>query len=861
MKKITCFVIICFLLLGQIAFSFAHSTAEEKPVRTVTVAFPHQAHISEKDEDDRIFGYTYDYMEKIASIANWEIDYILYPETDLDAQLSLAYQDVQAGKVDFVGGTLKNKYTEKNFAFPNTSYGSVYTTLVSLESNLAISDNNFMDKKPLRIAIWAKATTQNEATKHYCETNNIEYEFIECQDSDAQCKALENGQADVMVDVSLNITPYTFIVAQYNARPFYFATSIHAGNEALLKEMDDALQKIYLMDRYFERNTYDKHFSNARQDFYLSNNDQLFIQSKKVLKVAAIKDYPPFTYLDANDQLTGFSVEILNDFSEVSGLEIQYTILSSADFTSCKDLHVYDLLIGPPLTATFRTKNHLIPSNTLLSSYGKYCYHQNIHVDFANATLAAVNNFTDVKELQYQDIKYYKTPLDAMKGIHNGEADFGVYNEFLVDYMLAKKSLSNLKTLSVSTVPMDIAFYSTDDENSRLLSLVNKYIRSLDNNSLQKNLMNQFEYKVDHELVDIIENNPSLIIISALLFLLLTLVILFLVFRNKMVQKYNAHLKHTLDAKAEFLAKMSHDMRTPMNGIIGLTNISLTDGTMDDETRENLTQIDYSSQYLLRLINDTLDINKFEVNNLSLEPCDINLKNMMESMYRSLKLTADNKDIHIVLHNNIKTFHTLEADPVRFQQILFNLLNNALKFTPPQGTIKIDCDVLSTANNTSLVKIVIKDSGIGISKEFLPRLFEPFAQEHVGSKSRYGGTGLGLAISKNLVELMKGSLSCQSELNKGTTFTLILPFKWAKNQQNSAVNTEQEVFDFTEKRILLCEDHPLNQKIAHKLLSKKGAIVDTASDGAIGLDMFKTSPDFYYDAILMDIRMPNMDGL
>ncbi|MEG0919373.1 MAG: ATP-binding protein [Anaerovoracaceae bacterium] len=315
------------------------------------------------------------------------------------------------------------------------------------------------------------------------------------------------------------------------------------------------------------------------------------------------------------------------------------------------------------------------------------------------------------------------------------------------------------------------------------------------------------------------------------------------------------------NTKSEFMAKISHDMRTPMNGIIGLTNIMLEEKNISDYVKENLKQIEYSSKYLLGLINDILDINKYEVNDFKIKLEEIDGMKIVENTLMSTMLAAKDKNIQMTVDNKIKKWHKVLIDPIRMHQLANNILTNAVKFTPENGKIHVELEIISEENNTSLTKMVVKDSGIGISEEFLSKIFDPFTQEHTGSTTNYGGTGLGLAISKNIVKLMGGTIKAESKLNEGTIITAIIPFKWAENPECDTVKKSPKDIHFTGKRFLVCEDHPINQKIAVKLLEKRGVLVELAEDGAIGYRMFVDSLPNYYDCILMDIHMPKMDGL
>ncbi len=317
-------------------------------------------------------------------------------------------------------------------------------------------------------------------------------------------------------------------------------------------------------------------------------------------------------------------------------------------------------------------------------------------------------------------------------------------------------------------------------------------------------------------------------------------------------------------AKTEFLSRISHDMRTPLNGILGITAL-LKDSVKEDKTYQDVLQLEMSGKYLLNLINDTLDVNKIEIGKLELHPGVYDGRVSFDNIIELIRPNVDKKKIifNAQLDNSIT--EQLYIDMGRLQQMIMNILGNAVKFTPEGGAVDFHMINVSRTKDIVYEKIIISDNGPGMSGDFLPHLFEPFTQENPGSTGNSNGTGLGMTITRQIVELMGGTIEVESTIGKGTTFTLNLPLKIATLEQREKWKKETD-FDFNgynydNIRILLCEDHPLNAEIVIRLLSKKGIIVEHAKDGREGLDMFASSEAGYYDLILMDIRMPVMDGL
>ena len=317
-------------------------------------------------------------------------------------------------------------------------------------------------------------------------------------------------------------------------------------------------------------------------------------------------------------------------------------------------------------------------------------------------------------------------------------------------------------------------------------------------------------------------------------------------------------------AKSLFLSRVSHDMRTPLNGILGLTHL-MREKSSWESIQKDLTQLEMSGQYLLNLVNDTLDVSKIENGKMELRPSVCEGKNVIGNIIGMLNSNIQAKNIKFSLNTDGVPFTMLYIDIGRLEQLVINVLGNAIKFTPEGGAIECKLENLYEDDNKIIDKFTVKDNGIGMSEEFLPHLFEPFTQEDNGRTSKYQGTGLGMTISKQIVELMGGEISVKSKVGIGTefSFTMVLP-KATKEQIEKSCFVEERDVDLSVlngKKVLVCEDHPLNTQIINRLLEKHDMKVDIARDGREGVEKFKASTIGYYDCILMDIRMPVMDGL
>lgn len=312
-------------------------------------------------------------------------------------------------------------------------------------------------------------------------------------------------------------------------------------------------------------------------------------------------------------------------------------------------------------------------------------------------------------------------------------------------------------------------------------------------------------------------------------------------------------------AKSEFFSKMSHEIRTPMNVIIGMTKIALEEEGIPEKTADCLKKIDRASHYLLSLINDILDISRIESGKMTVEETYIDLEELLDGVDTMIRIQTDAKGIWLRSEKNIPCRYLL-GDPLKLNQILINIMGNAVKFTDKGGITLSVSQTEPSPREVCQVTFSIKDTGVGISEENIGRIFNSFEQANETVARVYGGTGLGLSISKNLVELLGGRLEVKSQVGKGTEFFFTIPMKVTVREEDTSGNDDTDS-DISSKRLLVAEDDELNREIIKTLLEKENMLVELAENGLEAVNMFEKAPDGHYDAILMDIRMPVMDGI
>ena len=311
-------------------------------------------------------------------------------------------------------------------------------------------------------------------------------------------------------------------------------------------------------------------------------------------------------------------------------------------------------------------------------------------------------------------------------------------------------------------------------------------------------------------------------------------------------------------AKTFFLSNMSHDIRTPLNAVIGYATVANQKNVTYEEKSEYIGRIETASRQLLEIVNDVLDMSRIESGKFSIEPVRVNLEKCVQEVSDLVRIQLEAKKIELSVSCDVSHKWVL-CDKALLDRALMNLLCNAGKFTEENGSVSLRMKELAGNSETCNYEIRIRDTGIGMSKEFAERLFVPFERERTSTVSKIQGTGLGLAITKNIVDMMGGSITVQTAKGKGTEFTITVGFPPASPETETLPGEADEI-SFEGMRALLVEDNMINMEIAKMLLEQAGFLIETAENGKIALEMTEASAPGYYDVILMDIQMPVMDG-
>ncbi len=857
-------LLLAFVLLLPLLPLTARAAGNEQ--KTIRVAFPTQEGMSFIGHSGKVTGYNYDYLEKISEYTGWEMEYVRYASDDGNEAVGSAIADLQNGNVDLMGPLLKNESTEEMFEFPEHSYGTVYTTLNALTSS-GLREQNLVYLDTLRVGLWEQAEVRNSEVLAFLDSENLPYEVTYYETAEEQNQALLNGSVDVISSVSLSPIANTRIVAQFAPRPYYFAAP--KGQTALVKELDETIDRLNRTEPKLQDTLYDKYFRNVEDSFVLTEEEADFLKDLDTLRVLCIDGEAPYAYRK-DGEAAGMLVSILNDFAEQADITLDYTFC--ADRTEARSLYgkqTFDLVIGLPMTSGNCAEYGFINSAPVLEQPLAYVQ---APTGQGGDRIALVKGLEEqIDTANYAETIFCDNEADAIKAVARGRADLAAGNRSVLEYYIYETG-SQLVTSMIPGQYQKVCIAVARKMDTTFLTVLNNYIYSLTEAELASYLSSGNEHSDAFSLITSVRRHP---VQTALLILIAAVVIgaivVFLLTRSAkqraaLQEQHNQQLREALQiaqdanaAKTTFLSNMSHDIRTPMNAVIGFATLLNREPGDPIKVREYARKINAASNHLLGLINDILDISKIESGRIALNQSVFSIQELLESINVVVRPQAGAKKQTFQIELGQMKHELYVGDKVRINQILINLLGNAVKYTPLNGNITFTiADLGPSSTAVEHIRFTIADDGYGISEEFQKIIFDPFTRAENSTVNREAGTGLGLAITKNVVDLMGGTITLDSAVGEGSTFTVELPLR---------IPHEEEDDTFWEKhgvsRVLLADDDPDVIHGIQEMMEGSGVVIESASDGQVALDMVKREYEAgrEYSTIILDWQMPVMNGL
>lgn len=876
------------------------SDLPDSEARTVTVGFSPIPGICTVDAYGNYEGLLVDYLDEIAKYNNWNYEYILVDPNDL---LGNFLDD----KYDILGGTFYLPGYESKMAYPKYSMGNSKAVLLCRMDDPDIKSYELSTLTGKTIGVYGQATEKLRRLRDFLQLNDLHC-GIRTFDKDDMAvdnnlyQFLESGEVDLLLGNESEVGDFR-IAAEFPAQPYYIVT--HPWNEDILDGLNLGLEKILNSDPKFAEEHYDRNFQGVNISKIRLNAEELdYVEAKRTVTVAVVDDWHPFYCLDSTlDHHSGILPDLLTIISDYSGLEFQYVLTDTyEDAVRLVTERKADMLGYYLDSREYAASDELAISKPYMTLNNIIVKNKSANYPSDGLTAGVLDGRRLPQWIPAAQVRYYGTPREYLSAVNRGEIDFAYGLSAAMEHEMQSHRYLNIVPLSSINNNLEICFAMDRPVNSNLLTILNKAIANMsaeEQNALTDRNMVSMGY-TSMTVGELIYANPLAFIAIFSAFVLMAAASILLIMRarlrNSMMQSELEKAEAKSKAKGEFLSRMSHEIRTPMNAIMGLANLTCMEQQLPERVEANLQKILSSSRYLLSLINDILDMSRIENGKMEIQMEVFSLNPILSDLENMMRSQADSK--HLVFTVEFEIHHPVVlGDPIRLRQVLANLLSNAIKFTPEGGRVLLTVTETDSGATTAHYLFSVRDNGIGIEPKYQKRIFDSF--EQVGSSSaKSAGTGLGLPISSSIVLAMGGELKVNSTPGEGSEFYFSLemqlselpedfetppgipaaPAKRSVSAEPSAsakpsapaepsvsaepaepAGTEPE--NLAGVRILLAEDNDLNAEIAMELLQMNGAQVERAVNGLEALERFTSSPAGSYHVILMDIRMPVMDGL
>lgn len=832
-------------------------------------------------------GYAYEFLQELAVHTGWRYQYVTGSFEEIFAKLL-------SGEVDIVPMLSRTEERIGKIGFPDQPFGMEYFFLATIKERIGEFRDPVKGLEGKKIGVDA-GYAENQLLIQFLEENHINAELVPYDTSTQKSLALRKMEVDATLNSNNAVPQDLMLIQNIGSMPCYIGVSLHRPD--LLKEMNAAVRAIDVSRPGFTSYLTERYFLNTPLNRQLAADESAWVNNHATIRFGGYAESYPYTYSDENGNITGVTVE---------GIRLMFERLNLSCrpewklYKNRQELHEalrhgqIDIIVNEYYDLADADENDVILSDiTNTTVMGMLCKGQpNEHSMDNVATLEARLGPSYMRD-NYPSSKVVtcKTINECIEKLYSGEATAVVANVATLKEYARKAASSDTFQIIPLSAQCNVCFAARRNENF-LVRLMNRGIHFVPQSETEA-LTLQFTLGRQETLsaTDFFRLHWEYPVIFLVLLASLTIVAYALQHSNKSERKLalaNAQITEANErleavvaertqaladaladaesaskSKTTFLFNMSHDIRTPMNAILGFNKMA--EKNLDDKEKllDCLGKVESAGKHLLGLINDVLEMARIENGKLELDEKIVNLldqKNKTTAMVDSL---ANEKKITFTKqYINIDTDSFLWLDTTRIDQVLLNVLSNAIKYTPAGGTVNYTLEQLpgDDAEHVKL-RFTVKDNGIGMSQEFVDKIFENFSRERSSTVSGIQGTGLGMAIVKRIVDLLGGTITVNSKLGAGTTICIELHPRIATAEAASAEPEHvQKAVTLSGLKVLLVEDNDLNREIACEMLKEFEMEIDEAEDGTVAVDKLSKAEPGQYDIVLMDIQMPIMDG-
>ena len=865
-KKRLCLSILALIMLlfvpvsayaSEIKSDGKTTQAMEEENKTVRVGYFPYANFQEGGYGEHKQGAGYEYLQKISYITGWKYEYVY-------GSFKECLDMLADGKIDILGSVSYTPERAESIDFSTYAEGTEKYWIYTREDHTDLTDGDLKQMNGCRIGV-ADGSYQKDLLEKWLDSNQIHAEVVACKGYDEMIEKLDADELDALVVPALSVNSDFIAIANIGAGDCYFGVS--KSRPDLLKELNSALEEINNTETDYSSKLYARYEGKAVINYALNKEEKQWLDAhENTICVGYLKDNLPFCG-EENGKLTGILGTVLDTVQEKYKITIKAVPCSTGEQMN-EALQSGEIDIAGPIIQDLYTQEQfqVILTDEIFDITPVVIYKGNEYRS-SLSTIAATDTSL-YSELMVSflfpdaEIKQYDTQEECLEAVANGKVGATVIPSSKIN-LLNESPMTKSLSFAEMAKRQELALFTTR-ENRRAATIINKAIEQSSNVLNGVVLAQNSVSEKEMTLKDILAEHAGLVIgVSfVIIFVLLLLVYSLSVSRKKQMEALkeaqNANAANI--AKTTFLNHMSHDLRTPMNAIVGFTDIAMK-RKPDKEVEDCLKKIRQSSEYLMTLINDVLDISRIESGKLEYKPVLVDLRDMTDTVLSIARGYMENRDLNFsVSREELKNPYVM-ADELRIREVLLNIISNAVKFTKDGGTISFVAENCpGNDEHHVIVRYRISDTGIGMSEEFQSRIFDEFTQENDGARTSYKGTGLGMAIAKKYVDLMGGKIEVSSRQGVGSTFTVEIPLRIAEQILTEKEEKLRKDMDLHGLHVLLAEDNDLNAEIAVSLLEEQGMIVTRAADGKSALLQFCNTAPGTFDLILMDIMMPEMNG-
>ena len=818
-------------------------------------------------------GYSYEYLQKLASYTGWKYEYVYGEWDELFEKLKDGEIDLMAGvaysedRVDQIGYPDSEMLNETFYIYKDTDDSSMQCGDIASYSGKKIGTLKGDQRMTAALEQWKARHRADIEIEYYSD-------FTEC------ARVFNEQQIDGFVSADNVVSSYSGItpVEKIGKQLFYLCTA--KEREDLLSELNMAMSIMNERDAVEVDELRNKYYTETTVSVFLSQQEQQWMKEHAQITVGYLADYLPYCDKAEDGSATGLVSDIVPDlFDALSGdydPEIIYRCFDDQqEMLDCLKNGEVDFVMPVSDGKWYAEQEEFVQSSAVVAFPIALVYREPYDNEVTSRIAVNQNNlrqywytlanYPDAEIVMYDGIE---ACIDA---VNSGEADSTLLSALRVSQLLNGEKKLNIITLSDS----EKLCFGVAAGNKALLQILNHGLSILGESYGLNHTYRYLDTVVTYTLTDVIQDHVWLFI--GLPTVLLILIVTYFIHREQEQKKAAQHelkqkellekalcaAKQASVAKKVFLQNMSHDIRTPMNAVLGFTNLAIQAGGDTEKTQDYLSKIKISGNHLLGIVNEVLEISRIESGQTKLDESVWSIADIVKEtdiIIRDQAL-AKKQEFSIDIWKVQDMY--IYCDKLRVKEILVNLLGNAVKYTQTGGSISLriiqkPCEKENFGN----YEIHVKDNGCGMSEEFLQKIFEPFERQANSTISGIQGTGLGMTIIKGFVDAMGGTIDIKSEENKGTEIIVRLCQRIAeapeKSEEQKTISCSPELF--AGKRVLLVEDNSMNREIATAILEEAGFKVDTAENGAIAVEKVTYYPEGFYDVILMDIQMPVMDG-